>query len=462
MKERESFSNRLGFIIVSVACAVGLGNIWLLPYRAGTYGGGLYVLLFIFFMFVVALPVMLTEYAVGRASKQSIANHYQIMQPKGTKWHYVSYLCMAGNYLLMMFYMTVCGFALAYLVKGVRGELVGASPEAIGAAFGALTSSAPQTVIYMLIIVFAAFGICFFGLQGGVERFGKIMMSIFFILIIILVIRSLTLPGALDGVRFLFVPNPYAVAEHGVFRIIHLSMSQAFFSLSVGLGQMAIFGSYFSREGSLFHQARTVAGMDLAVALLCLLMIFPAAFAFGISPATGAGLVFVTLPNVFNNMPGTYIWQLLFYVCLVFVSFSTAAAIAETVVTLNMDKMGWSRKKAICVNLVAVSILCLPATLGTNLLAGVQPLGFANFSALFSFLAADVVVPIGAFTYIAFAVSKRGWGYENYLAEINTGEGAKLPPMSALRFYLSYILPLAILFIFLFGHAQRFFPQLFQ
>jgi len=451
---REKFTSRLAFIIVSVSCAVGLGNIWLLPYRAGTYGGGTYILLFLLFAFLLAIPALTAEYAVGRGSKRSMATHYQELQPEGTKWHYASYMGIAGNYLLMMFYTVICGFALAYLWKGITGSLTGQSPEYITAAWGALTSDPVQTVGFTLAICFAGFTACYLGLNKGVARVGKYMMLAFFTLVIILIGRALTLPGAMEGVAFIFTPTWAPIAEHGFFTIVHMAMGQALFSLSVGIGAMAIFASYMGKEKRLLGEARTVGIIDLSVSILCLLMIFPAAFAFGIAPNAGAGLIFVTLPNIFNHMPGTYIWALLFYIGLVFVSFSTAVAVYENIVAMSMDKFGWTRKKSVLINVFLVAALCMPAALGTNILAHIQPFGFANFSAFWTFLVMDNFLPLGAMIYVIFCMSRRGWGFENFMAEVNTGEGLKFP--TSLRFYMTYIVPLAIFFIFIFGHLNRF------
>jgi len=454
LREREKFSSRLSFIVVSVSCAVGLGNIWLLLYRAGMFGGGLYILMFLAFAFLLAIPVLTTEYAVGRGSGRSIATHYQVLEPKGSKWHLASYLGMAGNYLLMMFYTVVCGLALAYVRKGAAGSLIGQSPEYIAQSFGALVADPAQMVGFTLVIVFAGFAACYLGLNKGVERVGKYMMLVFFILIVVLIGRSLTLPGAFYGLRFIFVPDPASITEHGFFTIMHMAMGQALFSLSVGIGAMAIFGSYISKQKRLFGEAATVGVIDLCVSILCLLMIFPAAFAFGIAPTTGQGLIFVTMPNIFNHMPGTYIWSLMFYIGLAFVSFSTAVAVYENIVAISMDKFGWTRRKSTLVNVVVISVLCMPAALGTNLWSHIQPFGFANFSALFSFIVSDNLLPIGSIIYVVFCCSRRGWGFNNFLAEINTGDGIKFP--TALRFYITYIIPPAIFFIFIFGHINRF------
>ena len=455
MQEREKFKNRMGFVIVSVACAVGLGNIWLLPYRAGAMGGGFYVLTYLFFAFFLAIPVLMTEYAVGRGAQTSASAHYQVLEPKGTKWHYASYMSMAGHYLLLMFYMVIVGFSLAYLWKGLTGSLIGASPEEIGAAFGSLTGDPVQSTGYMLAVVVAAFLVCTLGLQKGIEKIGKYMMLIFFTLLIILIGRSLTLPGALEGIRFIFIPDFEALAasQYSVFTIIHMAMSQALFSLSVGMGSMAVFGSFIGRDRALFGEAATVGIIDISVSLLCLLMVFPAAFAFGIAPGAGPGLIFVTMPNIFNAMPLSYIWSLTFYIGLFFVAFSTGAAVCESIITMSMDKFGWVRKKSAIINLMAVCLLCMPAVLGWSVWSHIRPLGVGNFGAFFTFLVMENILPLGALVYLLFCMTKKGWGYENFMAEVNAGDGIKFP--QSLRFYMTYVIPIAIIFIFVFGHINR-------
>jgi len=454
LNKRENFSSRLTFIIVSVSCAIGLGNIWLMPYRAGAYGGALYILLVTAFIFLLAIPVLLLEYSVGRGSGQSVANHFQVLQRPGQKWHAASYPMIAGNYLLLMFYVMICGFALAYLGKGISGELIGQPPEYIDAAWSALTGNPLQSVGMMVAIVALGMVACYFGLRRGVERVGKYTMGIFAVLIVILLIRSVTLPGAYQGLRFLFVPNLDAMREHGAFRIIHMAMGQSLFSLSVGMGSMAIFGSYMNKDRRLFRGAFTVGVLDLSVIMLCLLMIFPAAFAFDIPTTAGEALLFRTLPNIFNAMPGAYIWSLLFYVGLAFVAFSTAVAVMENLTAIGMDKFGWSRKKSTVINLVLLIVLCLPSALTRNAWLGFSPPGFPHLGSFFTYLVMEIVLPLGSLVYVLFVTGKKGWGWNNFLAEVNTGrEGWAFP--SGLRFYVTYIVPIAIAFIFVFGQLQR-------
>ncbi|MDR0511981.1 MAG: sodium-dependent transporter [Treponema sp.] len=454
-KERESFTSRFSFIVMSVSCAIGLGNIWLMPYRAGTYGGALYILLVTAFIFLLAIPVLLTEYSVGRGSRQSTANCFNVLQPKGTKWFLNGYVGIAGNYLLLMFYIMVCGFALGYFWKGLSGALIGQPPEYVVASWQALTGNPVESVRLMIAIIVMGMGICYLGLRKGVERVCKYVMGAFFVLLLILLVRSVTLPGATEGLRFLFIPNLDAMRQHGTFRIIHMAMGQALFSLSVGIGSMAIFGSYINKEKRLFRDAFTVGVLDLSVIILCLLMIFPAAFAFGISPAVGEGLLFVTLPNIFNAMPGSYFWSLIFYAGLTFVAFSTALAVMENITAIGMDKFGWSRAKSAGINMGLLILLCLPSALTRNIMAGVLvPPGFPHIGAFFTYLVMEIILPIGSLLYVLFCMSKKGWGWNNFIAEANSGNEGWLFPTS-LRFYMTYIVPIVIIFIFIFGQLQR-------
>ena len=454
MMERESFSGRMGFIIVSISCAIGLGNIWLMPYRVGAYGGALYIFLVTAFIFMFAIPVLLVEYSVGRASGQSGAKAFETLTPKDKKWHVNGYVGIAGNYLLLMFYVMICGFALAYLGKGVTGSLIGLSPPEVAAAWTTLTGNAAASFFLMVAIVVCGMGVCYLGLRKGIERFGKYLMAIFFLLIVILLIRSITLPGAAEGLAFLFIPNLDAMREHGTFRIIHMSMGQALFSLSVGIGSMTIFGSYVNRERRMFKDAFTVGVLDLSIIMLCLLMIFPAAFAFNIPRTAGEALLFITLPNIFNQMPGAYIWALLFYVGLAFVAFSTAAAVMENLTAIGMDKFGWSRRKSALINLVLLIVLCTPSAFTRNIWAGFAPPMFPHLGAFFTYLTMELALPIGALIYVLFATSKKGWGWNKFIAEANTGnEGWKFPV--SLRVYMTYIVPIAIIFILVFGQVQR-------
>ncbi|MCL1925301.1 MAG: sodium-dependent transporter [Defluviitaleaceae bacterium] len=458
MEKRENFSSRLSFIIVSVSCAVGLGNIWLMPYRAGTYGGAIYIFLVIAFILAFALPVLLAEYTVGRASGKSVAGHFQALQPKGTKWHWASYLMIAGNYILMMFYAVICGFALWYFIQAITGNLVMSNNAADSqAAFAAITRNPAITYFTTLAIIVGTIGACLLGLKNGVEKVSKYMMLIFFILVFILIGRGLTLPGAMEGLRFLFIPSVENFVEHGPLRLLHMSLGQAVFSVSVGMGSMAVFGSYVSKDKRLFKDGFSVAIIDIFVALVCLIMIFPAAMSFGIAPTQGEGLLFVVMPNLFYHMPASNLWAILFYTGLLFVSFSTAVAIVENIIAIGMDKFGLSRKKSVLLNGVILSILIIPGALGRNIWSSITVPGFPHLGSFFTFLVMELIMPIGALIYVLFITQKRGFGFKNFLKEVNTGsEGWEVPAAKSVSFYLTYVVPIVMIFILVFGLLQRF------
>lgn len=455
MQERERFNSRLGFILVSVGCAVGLGNIWLMPFRAGNYGGGLYILLYLIFAFILGIPALTAEYTVGRGSRQTILTHYKTLQPNNDSWAGAGYLGMAGNYFLSMFYTTVVGFCMAYFWMALNGTLTGLDAAGSAETFAVLTSSPVSTVGWTWAVTIIAFAVCFLGLQNGVERIGKNMMMIFFALLLILIVRAVTLPGAAEGLAFMFIPRwTEPVAQHGFFTILHAAMGQALFSLSVGIGCMAVFGSYQNKNKTILSESNVVAFSDIAAGILCCVMIFPAAFAFGIPVTAGAGLLFVVMPTVLNAMPGTFFWAVLLYLCFFFVAMTTLFTIYENIIAMLMDKLGWSRKKSATINLIAMMLLCMPAALSFNIWNHIRVLDNLTISGFFTFLVSDNIIPLGAFFYILFCVHKNGWGWENFVAEANTGTGFKIPVN--LRFYVTYVVPGAIMFVYVFGLISRF------
>ncbi|MDR0497627.1 MAG: sodium-dependent transporter [Treponema sp.] len=464
MKERENFATRMGFLLVSAGCAIGLGNIWRFPWMAGNYGGGLFVLIYLVFLVILGLPVMTAEFTIGRGSKQSIARSFQVLQPKGTKWHIYSYFAMAGNYLLMMFYTTVSGWMLFYLFKMVKGEFrgmePGMAPGQVGNVFLQMLGSPGANVGWMIAVCVIGFAICIIGLQSGVEKITKFMMSCLFIVLLILVIRSVTLPGAGAGLRFYLVPSLEPIREHGIWTIIYAAMGQAFFTLSLGMGSMLIFGSYLGKEKSLLGESRSVLILDTIAALGAGLIIFQACFAFGINPGQGAGLIFITIPNIFNNMPGGYLFGILFFLFMSFAALSTVVAVFENIVAFGMDLKGWSRKKAVAINAFAIVILALPCALGFNVLDGFfAPLlsWLGEGSAVIDFedfLIAQNILPLGSAIFILFCMTKKGWGYANFMAEVNAGEGLKWPDKA--RFYITYILPAIIALAFILGYINKF------
>ncbi len=456
MKERESFSSRLGFILISAGCAIGLGNVWRFPYITGQYGGAAFVLVYLLFLVILGLPIMAMEFSVGRASRKSAARSFHELEPKGTKWHIYSYFAMAGNYLLMMFYTTVCGWMIAYFVKMAQGQFVGATPEQVGNIFGTFVSSPTQMVLWMTISVVLGFGVCALGLQKGVEKITKVMMSSLLVIMIILVVRAVTLPNAAEGLKFYLKPDFGKMAEEGIFEAIMAAMGQSFFTLSIGIGSMAIFGSYINKERSLMGESVSILTLDTVVALLSGLIIFPACFSFGVNPDSGPNLVFVTLPNIFNEMVGSRIWGTLFFVFMSFAALSTVIAVFENILSFAMDLWGWSRKKAVLVNAIAIFVLSVPCALGFNLWSGFAPLGAGtNIMDIEDFIVSNNLLPLGSLVYLLFCTSRYGWGWKNFMNEVNTGDGMKFP--SWIRIYVSYILPLIVLFIFVQGYISKFF-----
>ncbi len=456
MKKRENFSSRLGFLFLSAGCAIGLGNVWRFPYITGQYGGAAFVLVYLFFLIALGLPVMVMEFAVGRASRQSVARSFLVLEPKGKKWHWYGYVAMAGNYLLMMFYTTIGGWMLAYFVKMARGEFVGMDAAQVEGIFNNLTAQPGVMVFWMVVAVLLGFGICSLGLQKGVEKITKIMMSSLFVIMIALAIRAVTLPGASEGLQFYLKPDFHKFAENGIADGIYAAMGQAFFTLSIGMGSLAIFGSYIGKERSLTGESINILLLDTAVALISGLIIFPSCFSFGVNPGSGPSLVFITLPNIFGTLPGGRLWGSCFFVFMSFAALSTIIAVFENILSFAMDLWGWSRKKAVLVNIVLVTLLSLPCVFGFNLLSGFQPLGDgSNVLDLEDFIVSNNVLPLGSLVYLLFCVSKMGWGWDNFIAEANAGKGIKFPKW--LRYYVSIVLPLVVVYIFIQGYISKFF-----
>lgn len=375
MEKRETFASRLGFILISAGCAIGLGNVWRFPYITGKYGGAAFVLIYLCFLVILGIPIMVMEFSVGRASQKSAARSFHVLEPKGTKWHLTSYVAIAGNYLLMMFYTTVGGWMLAYIVKMASGTFTNLTPDEVGGVFNNMLANPGEMTFWMIVTVVVSFGVCSMGLRNGVERINKAMMSLLFVILIALCIRSVTLEGAGEGLKFYLVPDFGKMAENGIGEAVYAAMGQSFFTLSLGIGAMAIFGSYISKERRLTGECINICVLDTTVALLSGLVIFPACFAFGVDPGEGPGLVFVTLPNVFNQMPGGRLWGSLFFVFMSFAALSTVIAVFENIISFAIDLWGWSRKKAILVNLVVILVLSMPCVLGFNVLSSIQPLG---------------------------------------------------------------------------------------
>ena len=460
MKERETFASRLGFVLISAGCAIGLGNVWRFPYIVGQYGGAAFVVIYIMFLLIMGLPIMSMEFAVGRASRKSITMSFQALEPKGTKWHWYGWFGMAGNYLLMMFYTTIAGWLLLYFFQVAAGRFQGLDTAGVEAAFGAMQQDVGTQVLFMALVVVLGMLVCSRGLKNGVEKANKAMMVCLLALLVVLAVRALTLPGAAEGLKFYLVPNFYnlmydAQGNFRLFRAVYDAMGQAFFTLSLGIGAMAIFGSYIGRERRLFGETINVGVLDTFVAFTSGLIIFPSAFAFGVNPDSGPNLIFVTLPNVFNAMPGGRLWGALFFVFLFFAALSTVTAVFENILACWMDRWNISRSRAALANLVLIFLLSLPCLLGNNLWSAVRPLGMSIMD-LEDFLVSNNLLPIGSMIYLLFCCASRkyGWGFENFLAEVDQGRGVRFP--ARFRVYFKYILPLIVLVIFVMGYWDKF------
>lgn len=452
---REKFGSRLGFILISAGCAIGIGNVWRFPYVTGNSGGGMFVLIYVLFLIIMGLPILTMEYTVGRASKLSIAKGYRKLEKPGQKWHLHAILGVAGNYLLMMFYTVVAGWMLDYFYKMLTGAFSGADVERVGEMFGDMISQPGEMAFWMLLVVVIGFGICSFGLQKGVEKITKWMMLALIVLIMVLAVNSILLPGGTEGLKFYLVPNMEQVKKVGIGNIIVAAMNQSFFTLSIGIGAMQIFGSYLDRKRTLLGETLIVEALDTFVAIVSGLIIFPACFAFGIEADSGPNLIFITLPNVFNAMPGGRVWGSLFFIFMTFAAMSTIIAVFENIISFAMDSFGWSRKKSALVNMGIIAVLSLPCVFGFNLWSAFEPLKAGNtIMDLEDFLVSNLLLPFGSIVYILFCTSRYGWGWKNFIKEANFGDGPKMP--EKLRIYCAYILPLFAAAILIYGVVTYF------
>ncbi|PXX80478.1 sodium-dependent transporter [Dielma fastidiosa] len=454
MKKREKFSSRFGFILISAGCAIGLGNVWRFPYITGKYGGAAFVLLYLFLLLILGLPIMVMEFAVGRASQKSVAGSFEVLEPKGSKWHLYKYFALSGNYLLMMFYTTIAGWMLIYFFKTLAGGFAGLNIEQVAAVYDATTSDPWLSAAAMLFVVALGMFIVSRGLRNGVEKVSKFMMSALLLIMVLLAIRSLTLPNAMAGLAFYLKPDFGKLFEYNLSEVIFAAMGQAFFTLSLGIGALAIFGSYIDKERSLLGESISITLLDTFVALVSGLIIFPACFAFGVNPDSGFGLIFVTLPNIFNNMPLGQLWGGLFFIFLFFAALTTIIAVFENIVSCFTDLFNWSRKKSVLINMIGIMILSMPCLLGFSVWSHIQPLFGGSIMGLEDFLISNNLLPLGSLLYLMFCVSRYGWGWQNFLAEANTGKGLKFP--AVFHFYLKWILPLIVLFIFIQGYLPYF------
>ncbi len=453
--KRENFSSRLGFILVSAGCAIGIGNVWKFPWMAGSNGGGVFVLFYLLFLIIMGVPVLTMELAVGRASRKSAVLGYKALEPQGSKWHIHGWFCVIGCCLLMMYYTTVAGWMLDYFYKFAAGAFEGMSNEAIDGVFSAMLASPSEMGIFMVIIVLAGFLVCSFGLQKGLERISKWMMLALLALIVVLAVNSILLDGGAEGLKFYLLPDFDRALEVGLGNVITAAMNQSFFTLSLGIAAMEIFGSYMSKDHTLPGEAVRICALDTFVALMSGLIIFPACFAFGVQPDAGPSLIFMTLPRVFVNMAGGRLWGALFFLFMTFASFTTVLAVFENIMASCIDNFGWSRKKATVLCCIFILLTSLPCVLGYNLWYFSLPLPNAPAGGqildIEDFLVSNLLLPLGSLVYLLFCVSKWGWGYDKYLAEANTGEGLKLPGSVWLKRYLRYVLPVLILVILIQG-----------
>ena len=453
--EREKFSSRLGFILISAGCAIGLGNVWRFPYIVGEYGGAAFVLVYLVFLLILGLPIVVMEFAVGRASRKSAALSFDVLEPKESKWHLTKYIAMAGNYLLMMFYTTVGGWMLLYFFKMMKGDFTGLEADAVAGEFGSMLANPALMGGFMVAVVFLCFGVCAMGLQKGVERITKVMMLCLLVLMVVLAVHSMILPGGGPGLKFYLMPDFGKMAEAGIGEAVFAALGQSFFTLSIGIGALAIFGSYIGKERTLTGEAISVALLDTLVAFMAGLIIFPACFAFSIEPGQGPKLIFVTLPNVFNNMAGGRLVGSLFFLFMSFAAVSTVIAVFQNIVSFATDLTGCTIKKAVLCNAAAVILLSLPCVLGFNLWSGFMPFGEgSNVLDLEDFIISNNLLPLGSLIYLAFCTTRYGWGFENFMKEANEGKGIKFPRW--VRGYVTFVLPLIVLVIFIQGYIAKF------
>lgn len=453
--ERGSFSSRLGFILVSAGCAIGLGNVWRFPYITGKFGGASFVLIYLVFLAILGLPIMIAEFAVGRASKRSVALSFDELEPKGTKWHLYKYGAIAGNFLLMMFYTTISGWMIYYLWQMAIGGFDGLDAAGIGQKFGALLADPVLMTVHMLAVVAMGFGVCWLGVQAGVERITKSMMVCLLGLLVVLAVNSVLLPGSEAGLSYYLMPNMDNLMKYGVSEVVFAAMGQAFFTLSLGIGSLAIFGSYIGKSKRLTGEAVWVVVLDTFVALMSGLIIFPACFSFGIDPGGGPSLLFITLPNVFNSMAGGRIWGTLFFLFMSFAAMSTVIAVFENIISCVTELMGRGRRGTIPGLAVIIFLLSMPCVLGFNVWSGFQPFGPGSGVLDFEdFFVSSNLLPLGSLVYLLFCVTRYGWGWDNFIREADTGKGMAFPKW--LRLYLTYILPLIVLYIFVKGYMSIF------
>lgn len=451
MATREHFSSRLGFLLIAAGCAIGLGNVWRFPYITGQYGGAIFVFIYIFFLVVLGLPLLMMELAVGRASRRSLARSFEELSPN-SKWHYNKFWMIAGNYVLLSFYSVVTGWMLYYCVKGFTGEFgVNSDAATAGQSFGHMLASPSDMLMNMLAVVAIAFTVCSMGLRKGVERITKPLMILLFALLFFLAIRSFTLDGFAAGIEYYLKPDLSKITDGGaarVFEVLSAAMAQAFFTLSIGIGAIQIFGTYMDSQRTLASEGLSILCLDTTVALISGLVIFPACFTYGVEPGQGPGLIFVTLVSVFSHMANGALWGGLFFLFMLFAALSTLIAVFENIIAISMELFSTSRRRAVMGNFAAILIIGLPCLLGFNLLSWIQPLGEGStILDLEDFIVTYNILPFGALIYAAFVTWRTGWGFDNFLKECNTGKGIKMPSWG-LKYY-RFVVPAVIVFLIL-------------
>ncbi|MCR5562843.1 MAG: sodium-dependent transporter [Desulfovibrio sp.] len=451
---RKKLGSRLGFLLLSAGCAVGLGNVWRFPFITGQYGGAVFVGFYLLFLLAV-MPVLVMEFAVGRASNRNLGLAFHRLEPAGTKWHSFGWISLAGSYILMMFYATVTGWFLLYCWYMASGQLAGLAPDAVASFFSGMLGRADMQVLGMTMTVVLGFGVCAIGLRRGVERTVKIMMLGLFALLVVLVVRSLMLPGAMEGVRFYLVPDFARAQEAGLWNVCSAAMNQAFFTLSIGIGSMAVFGSYLQKTRSLTGEATVIIGLDTFVAIMAGLVIFPACYAFGVKPGAGPGLIFISLPNVFNAMAGGQMWGTLFFIFMAFAALSTVIAVFENIISYSQDVWGIPRRRAAVLHMLLMWICALPCALGFNELSFIKPFGGDScILDLEDFIVSNNLLPLGSLLLALFCCWRRGWGWEGFIAEVDSGTGMKFPRW--MRFWATWGLPVFIVVLFIVGYVDKF------
>ena len=447
---REQLKSRLGFILLSAGCAIGIGNVWKFPYVTGENGGGLFVLIYLFFLIIFGVPIMTMEFSMGRAAQKSPVKLYQQLQKKGQKWHFHGFLSLVGNYLLMMFYTTVSGWMLRYFVSTAAGDFTGLDTAGIKSYYNGMLADPVTMIIYLAVIIAVGALVCSFSLQGGLEKITKVMMSALIIIMVILAVNSIFTKGGAEGLSFYLLPDISKIQDKGIGNVIVAAMNQSFFTLSIGIGSMAIFGSYIGKDRSLLGESVNIALLDTFVAITSGLIIFPACFAYGVDVNSGPELIFLTLPNIFNNMPLGRLWGSLFFVFMSFAALSTVLAVFENITSCTRDLTGWSRKKASLINGISLFVLSIPCALGFNLLKDVAPLGKGtNIMDFEDFLVNNIILPLGSLVIVLFCTRRIGWGWDNFVGEANQGKGLKVQKW--MKGYMTYVLPVVILIVFIVG-----------